>query len=178
MEDPGLLEADYALLVDAALEEDLGTGDLTTECTVPAGLYLAARVRSKSGGVLSGRPLAERVFQSLAPDFEIEGCHDGEPLAAGQVALRLRGPGRALLSGERVALNFLQRLSGIATLTARYVAAVAGTGVMISDTCKTTPTLRRIEKYAVRCGGGTNHRSSLDSMLLVKENHIAAAGSL
>jgi nicotinate-nucleotide pyrophosphorylase (carboxylating) len=174
MLDPDDLDAWAA----AALAEDLGTGDATTECTVAEDLWLEARIVAKADGVLCGRPLAERVFAQLSPRCRLEGAADGERLRAGQVALRLAGPGRALLSGERVALNFLQHLSGIATLTARFVAAVDGTAAAITDTRKTTPGLRRLEKYAVRCGGGVNHRFGLDDMLLVKENHIAAAGSL
>src|SRR5438093_4325885 len=142
-----LREDDYAAIVEAALAEDLGTGDTTTECTVPAGTRAEARIVAKSGGVLPGRPVAGHVFRRLDPEFEVEGRRDGERLEPGDVALRLRGAARALLSGERVALNFLQHLSGIATLTARYVEAVAGTGARISDTRKTTPGLRRLEKY-------------------------------
>ncbi len=169
---------DYASVVDAALAEDLGSGDLTTEATVPESSWTDARVVAKSAGVLAGRPLVERVFARLAVTCRVEGAVDGDRLEPGQTVLRVEGPTRAILSGERVALNFLQRLSGIATLTRRYVDAVAGTGAVISDTRKTTPTLRALEKYAVRCGGGTNHRARLDAMLLVKENHIAAVGSV
>jgi len=169
---------DYAGLVDAALAEDLGRGDLTTAATVPVDHEIAARIVAKSGGVLAGREVAAYVFQRRSPACRLRGAADGTVLAPGETALELRGPARAILEGERVALNFLQRLSGIATLTRRYVDAIAGTGAVISDTRKTTPTLRKLEKYAVRCGGGTNHRASLDAMLLVKENHIAAAGSL
>jgi nicotinate-nucleotide pyrophosphorylase (carboxylating) len=168
----------YAALVDAALAEDLGAGDWTTECTVDRSARLRARILAKSGGVLAGRPVAERVFARLAPDCRVDGAQDGDRLDAGATALRLEGPARALLAGERVALNFLQHLSGVATLTRRYVDAVAGTRAVISDTRKTTPGLRALEKYAVRCGGGVNHRARLDAMLLVKENHIAAAGSV
>jgi len=174
----GLQVDDYAALVDAALGEDLGAGDLTTEATVPADLRTRARIVAKSTGVLAGRPLLERVFASLAPSCRVDGARDGARLEPGQTVLRVEGPTRAILGGERVALNFLQHLSGIATLTRRYVDAVAGTGAAISDTRKTTPMLRRLEKYAVACGGGTNHRARLDAMLLVKENHIAAAGSV
>jgi len=165
-------------LVDAALAEDLGAGDWTTECTVPAGLEVEAHIVAKSPGVIAGRAIAECVFMRLAPTCRVAGVADGARVGRGDVVLRVHGPARALLSGERVALNFLQRLSGIATLTAEFVDAVRGTGAAISDTRKTTPLLRAVEKYAVLCGGGTNHRASLDAMLLVKENHIAAAGSL
>ncbi len=165
-------------LVDAALAEDLGAGDWTTECTVPAGLEVEAHIIAKAPGVIGGRALAECVFTRLAAGCRVAGVEDGARVGRGDVVLRVHGPARALLSGERVALNFLQRLSGIATLTAEFVAAVRGTSAVISDTRKTTPLLRAVEKYAVVCGGGTNHRASLDAMLLVKENHIAAAGSL
>jgi nicotinate-nucleotide pyrophosphorylase (carboxylating) len=165
-------------LVDAALAEDVGAGDWTTQCTVPAGLEVEARIVAKAPGVIAGRAIAACVFTRLAPGCRIDGVADGARVERGDVVLRLQGPARALLTGERVALNFLQRLSGIATLTAQFVDCVRGTGAVISDTRKTTPLLRAVEKYAVRCGGGTNHRSSLDAMLLVKENHIAAAGSI
>ncbi len=168
----------FTALVDAALAEDLGAGDWTTECTVPAGLEVEAHIVAKSPGVIAGRAIAECVFTRLAPACRITGVADGARVGRGDVVLRVHGPARALLSGERVALNFLQHLSGIATLTAAFVDAVQGTGAAISDTRKTTPLLRTLEKYAVHCGGGTNHRSSLGAMLLVKENHIAAAGSI
>ena len=169
---------DYEALVAAALAEDVGRGDWTTEAIVPADDRATARVVAKSGGVLAGGPVAARVFTQCSEECRVWGAADGDTLAPGQTALEVSGPARAVLVGERVALNFLQRLSGIATLTRRYVDAVAGTGAVISDTRKTTPTLRALEKYAVRCGGGTNHRARLDAMLLVKENHIAAAGSI
>jgi nicotinate-nucleotide pyrophosphorylase (carboxylating) len=164
--------------VAAALAEDIGAGDATTEATVPAALHGRARVRAKAAGVVVGKAVCAEVFAALAPACRVQGREDGSAVAAGDVVWEITGPLRALLSGERVALNFAQRLSGIATLTARFVAAVAGTGVAITDTRKTTPGLRFLEKYAVRCGGGANHRERLDAMLLVKENHIAAAGSL
>ena len=165
-------------LVSAALAEDLGAGDATTLATVTATARAEARVVAKSGGVLAGRAVVEAVFRSLDTRCRVDGRDDGSTVAPGDVAWHLEGPARALLSGERVALNFAQHLSGIATLTASFVAAVAGTGVRVTDTRKTTPGLRLLEKYAVRCGGGTNHRERLDAMLLVKENHIAAAGGL
>jgi len=167
-----------AALVDAALAEDLGAGDWTTECTVPADCIVPARILAKAPGVLAGIELAAYAFRSRSAACVIEHLADGTPVECGTVVLQVRGPARALLGAERVALNFLQRLSGIATLTRQFVDAVAGTGAAISDTRKTTPNLRRLEKYAVRCGGGTNHRGRLDEMLLVKENHIQAAGSV
>lgn len=165
-------------LVGAALAEDLGAGDWTTACTVPPEARATARIVAKSSGVLAGVAVATAVFRRLDPTCAVDGAADGTHLATGDVALRVAGSARAILSGERVALNFLQRLSGIATRTAAFVEAVAGTGVAISDTRKTTPLLRRLEKEAVRCGGGRNHRAALDAMLLVKENHITAAGGL
>ena len=165
-------------LVRSALEEDVGRGDATTLATVPATARAQARVVAKESGILAGRAVFAAVFESLAAACILQGKEDGSAVAAGDLVWELEGPARALLTGERVALNFVQRLSGIATLTARFVHAVAGTGVAVTDTRKTTPGLRALEKYAVRCGGGVNHRSRLDAMLLVKENHIAAAGSL
>lgn len=170
--------AEYAGLVEAALAEDIGTGDLTTECTVPVEQEVVASIVAKAPGVLVGREIATEVFTRLSPRCSVEGVADGTRVVPGTTVLQLRGPARAVLAGERVALNFLQHLSGIATLTRKFVDAVAGTRAVISDTRKTTPLLRVLEKYAVRCGGGTNHRSRLDAMLLVKENHITAAGSV
>jgi len=166
------------LLVREALAEDVGASDATTVATVPASAKVTARAIAKSGGVLAGRAVFEAVFRSLDANCRVEGKADGSTVAPGDVAWHVEGLARALLTGERVALNFVQHLSGIATLTSRFVAAVAGTGVTITDTRKTTPGLRALEKYAVRCGGGTNHRSRLDAMLLVKENHIAAVGGI
>ena len=165
-------------LVAAALAEDIGSGDATTLAIVPAGRRARARVVAKAAGVLAGRSVFEAVFQHLDADCKVEGKDDTSTLQSGEVIWQLEGPARALLTGERVALNFVQHMAGIATRTAEFVRAVQGTGVVVTDTRKTTPGLRSLEKYAVRCGGGQNHRSSLDAMLLVKENHIAAAGSL
>jgi nicotinate-nucleotide pyrophosphorylase (carboxylating) len=170
--------AAYQGVVEAALAEDIGSGDLTTECTVPETQRVTATIVAKAPGVLAGREVAAYVFTRLSSECHCEGLNDGTRVVPGTSVLELRGPARAVLAGERVALNFLQHLSGIASLTRQFVDAVAGTGAVISDTRKTTPLLRGLEKYAVRCGGGTNHRSRLDAMLLVKENHIAAAGSL
>lgn len=167
-----------AAVVDAALAEDLGRGDFTTECIVPAEAVVAARILAKATGVVAGVELAAQAFRALSPACAVEAVADGTAVQPGSVVLHVRGPARAVLGAERVALNFLQRLSGIASLTRQFVDAVAGTGAAISDTRKTTPNLRRLEKYAVRCGGGTNHRGRLDEMLLVKENHIQAAGSV
>lgn len=164
--------------VEAALAEDLGAGDWTSECTVAADCAVTARILAKAPGVLAGIELAAYAFRALSSACTVEHLPDGTLLERGTVVLTVHGPARAVLAAERVALNFLQRLSGIATLTRQFADAVQGTGAVISDTRKTTPGWRRLEKYAVRCGGGTNHRARLDEMLLVKENHIQAAGSV
>jgi len=173
-----ILEAEDRALVEAALAEDRGAGDWTTECTVPPERRARARIVAKETGVVAGVALARHAFLCLDSDARVECRDDGARVGAGDLVVDIQARARAILTAERVALNFLQHLSGIATLTARYVSAVAGTAAVISDTRKTTPMLRRWEKYAVRCGGGTNHRGRLDEMLLVKENHIAAAGGV
>lgn len=166
-------------LVDLALEEDRGPGDWTTRWIVPARTRVDATITAKANGIIAGVALAVAVFLRLDPrvDFEFL-VEDGAGVRAGDTVLRIRGPGRAVLTGERVALNFLQRLSGVATLTRRYVDAVAGTGARILDTRKTTPGWRTIEKAAVRAGGGENHRAGLYDMVLIKENHAALAGGI
>jgi nicotinate-nucleotide pyrophosphorylase (carboxylating) len=159
------------------LAEDLGDGDLTTDTVVPDGVAAEASIVLKEPGVVCGLELARAVFVELDADVRVEPLSEDGDEFEGEVA-RLEGSARALLSGERLALNLLGRLSGIATLTRRYVDAVAGTGATILDTRKTTPGLRRIEKYAVRCGGGTNHRLALDDGILIKDNHLRLAGSI
>jgi len=167
-------------LIRAALAEDIGRGDVTTMATVGAGTPGRAEIVAKQPGVLAGVALVARVFELLgAAQVAVEARRaDGESFARGDVLVRLRGPARDLLSGERVALNFLQRLCGVATSTRRFVDAVAGTRARIIDTRKTTPGFRVLEKYAVRAGGGGNHRGGLDDGILIKDNHIAAAGGL
>ena len=166
-------------LVEAALAEDIGSGDWTTRWTVPEETRASARVIAKAHGVLAGIEVAREVFRQVDPMLEIDvRVSDGGGVAPGEEVLRLRGSAWSILSGERVALNFLQRLSGVASLTRQYVDRVEGTGVRILDTRKTTPGLRRLEKAAVRAGGGTNHRAGLYDMVLIKENHIAAAGGI
>ena len=158
-----------------ALAEDIGSGDATTLATVPEDSMAAAVMAARAPLVVAGLDLAECAFRELDPQAVIERCVlDGQNAAAGQPLLRVSGKTRALLSAERVALNFIQRLSGVATLTARYVQAVAGTKARILDTRKTTPGWRRLEKYAVLCGGGRNHRIGLYDMILIKDNHLAA----
>ncbi|OPY83142.1 MAG: putative nicotinate-nucleotide pyrophosphorylase (carboxylating) [Syntrophorhabdus sp. PtaU1.Bin153] len=161
------------------IEEDLGTGDITTNATVPEDHFSLAEIFAKEDGVLAGQVFAKKVFQTLDKDIHYEEIKkDGEPVREGDVVTRIQGKTRAILTGERVALNLLQRLSGIAATTRRFVDAAGNTGVKILDTRKTSPGLRVMEKYAVRMGGGYNHRLNLSEMALIKENHIAAAGSL
>jgi nicotinate-nucleotide pyrophosphorylase (carboxylating) len=166
--------------VAAALEEDLSlAGDITTDSIIPAEAEGEAAIVLRKPGVVAGLDLAEAAFKALDPHARFERrADDGGKVAAGGVVAEISGKTRALLTGERTALNFLGRLSGIATLTASYVAAVAGTKARIACTRKTTPGLRALEKYAVRCGGGISHRFGLYDAVLVKDNHIAAAGSL
>ena len=164
-------------LVRAALDEDRAFEDVTTLSTVPADLTARASLVARAAGVIAGVPLAAAAFRLLDPRVTIDILvEDGERVEAGTVVLRVSGSPRSLLSAERVALNFLQRLSGTATLSARYVDAVRGTGARILDTRKTTPLLRALEKYAVRAGGGMNHRLDLADAVLIKDNHIAALG--
>jgi nicotinate-nucleotide pyrophosphorylase (carboxylating) len=166
-------------LVALALDEDRGPGDWTTRWTVPARTRVHATIIARSDGVVAGVPLASAVFLRLDPRIDVDVITgDGDTVRTGEPVLRLRGPGRAILTGERVALNFLQRLSGVATLTRRYVDAVEGTGVKILDTRKTTPGWRALEKAAVRAGGGVNHRAGLYDAVLIKENHKTIAGGL
>lgn len=169
-----------ARAVEQALAEDLGVrGDLTTDATVPRGTMSTATFGARRAGVISGLAVAEAAFHALDPSVVFEPLvRDGARVAAGSVAARVAGSAHALLTGERVALNFLSHMSGIATLTRRYVDLVAGTRARIVDTRKTTPGLRAFEKYAVRCGGGQNHRSGLYDAILIKDNHIVAAGGI
>jgi nicotinate-nucleotide pyrophosphorylase (carboxylating) len=165
-------------LIDRALVEDAGDGDVTTGAVVPPGARARARIEQRAAGVPAGLRVAETVFQRLDPGLRWRAYGvDGEWREPGLLA-EILGDAAAILRGERVALNFLGRLSGIATLTARYVRAVDGTGVRILDTRKTTPGMRTLEKEAVRAGGGVNHRAGLHDAILVKENHAALAGGV
>lgn len=167
-----------ALDVARALAEDLGPGDLTAALIDPDARS-EVEVISREAGVLCGSPWFEQVFRCLDPGVQIEWLEpEGAGLAPDTLLCRMQGRSPALLSGERTALNFLQSLSGTASLTARFVAAVAGTGVRLLDSRKTIPGLRLAQKYAVRCGGGANHRIGLYDAVLIKENHILAAGSI
>jgi nicotinate-nucleotide pyrophosphorylase (carboxylating) len=168
----------YRDLVRRALEEDLGKGDATSKATIDDEQHASGRLIAKSPLVVAGLDVAAEVFHQLDPSsvFEVR-WGDRAHVEAGEVVALVSGRSRALLAGERTALNFVQRLSGIATLTARCVQAARGR-ITILDTRKTTPTLRALEKYAVRCGGGTNHRQRLDEALLIKDNHKRLAGGL
>ncbi len=175
--DPAIAE----VVAATALAEDLAGGvDVTTEATVPPGLVARAQVVARDGGVVAGLPVAAAVFeQVLAGRGTVEPLvSDGDVVLPGQTLLTVTGPVRALLVAERSALNLLCHLSGIATLTRQWVDAVAGTGATVRDTRKTNPGLRAVEKYAVRCGGGTNHRMGLADQALIKDNHIVAAGGV
>lgn len=161
--------------VRAALEEDIGSGDVTTLSTVPPEMRAKARMVAREDLVLAGLEFAEQAFRELSPDLQCQRlARDGQRMARGETLLLLEGVAQAILTAERVALNFAQRLSGVATLAAQYVAAVQGTRARILDTRKTTPGWRRWEKYAVTCGGGCNHRFGLYDMVLIKDNHLAA----
>jgi nicotinate-nucleotide pyrophosphorylase (carboxylating) len=165
-------------LIDRALAEDVGNGDITTQATVPAEARAQATIGQKAPGVVYGLTVAEEVFRRLDADIRLERLVGEGIWREGGPVIGLRGSARPILTGERTALNFLQRLSGVATLTARCVEAVAGTGVRILDTRKTTPGLRALEKAAVAAGGGTNHRLGLYDGVLIKENHVEIAGGI
>jgi nicotinate-nucleotide pyrophosphorylase (carboxylating) len=199
-----LSAAEIRKAVQAALAEDIGSGDATTLATVPQTAVVKAVMRVREPLVVAGIEFAETAFREIAAQYFrrdefhesqtsgivklgtrgtrpsdgkikiVKGLRDGEHASEGEILLKISGPARAILSAERVALNFVQRLSGIATLTAQFVAAVHGTKAQILDTRKTTPGWRRFEKYAVTCGGGKNHRLGLDDMILIKDNHLAA----
>ena len=173
MQTPNVEEIRHA--VKTALAEDLGTGDVTTMATVPKNAVARAVMRAREPLVVSGLGLAEAAFRQLSPAIHIKKLvREGQRTRAGAGLLVISGPARAILSAERVALNFVQRLSGVATLTAQFLAAIKGTPAHILDTRKTTPGWRRFEKYAVACGGGRNHRFGLHDLVLIKDNHLAA----
>jgi nicotinate-nucleotide pyrophosphorylase (carboxylating) len=166
-------------LIDLALEEDIGPGDVTTQALVDPALQGEAHIRAKAALVVGGLPVAARVFHKLDAKLVFAAqVDDGQEVAKGTVLARLTGPVAAILTGERVALNFLQRLSGIATFTRAMAALVAGSHAVLVDTRKTTPGWRSLEKYAVRLGGGHNHRLGLYDGVLIKNNHLTAVGSI
>jgi nicotinate-nucleotide pyrophosphorylase (carboxylating) len=166
--------------IEAALAEDLGrAGDITTAATIPETAMAQAAIVARRPGIVAGLPLAEQAFRTLDPSIRFEAAvADGDPVEPGTVIARISGPARPILSAERVALNYLGRLSGIATATSAFAEKIAHTKAKIADTRKTTPGLRVFEKYAVRCGGGVNHRFGLDDAVLIKDNHIAVAGGI
>jgi nicotinate-nucleotide pyrophosphorylase (carboxylating) len=166
-------------LLRAALDEDAPRGDVTAEGAVPEKTRCRATLVAKQNMIVAGLPLFAAAFRQVDRRVKVKlSVEEGATVAKGSLMADVTGPARSVLTGERVALNFLQRLSGVATLTSRFVEAVAGSGCVILDTRKTTPLLRDLEKYAVRAGGGSNHRRDLSAMALIKENHIAAAGGI
>jgi len=166
-------------IIEGALREDIGTGDLTSLSTIPAGATAEGFIYAKETGIVAGLPISERVFKILSEEIVFNArVTDGDRVSHGDILADVRGPARALLSGERVALNLLQRLSGIATRTAGLAGKVKDFPAVIVDTRKTTPGLRVLEKYAVRAGGGKNHRFGLYDGILIKDNHIKVAGGI
>ncbi len=167
-------------LIKLALEEDLGVaGDLTSKATLPNYVRLRGRIVAKSDGVIAGLPLVAMVFQQVDVSVSVQVfVEDGAPVTRGTLVAEVEGKGQSVLTGERVALNFLQQLSGVASLTAQFVKAVSGTKAVILDTRKTTPAWRSLEKYAVTMGGGKNHRIGLYDMVMIKDNHIDGAGGI
>ena len=173
------MDADEYDPIAAALKEDIGKGDITTEFFVPEGLRASGRIVAHEPAVIAGTGAAAEIFRKIDPETEVQIIRpDGEAVAAGDIVIEVRGLARSILKAERVALNFLQRLCGIATLTRQFVDAVGNHPAKILDTRKTTPGLRMLEKAAVVAGGGVNHRSGLYDMVLVKDNHLAALGGL
>ena len=171
--------ADIAAAVDVALAEDIGQGDLTTRATVSDDAQLKASMIAREYMVVAGMPIVEEIVKRLVPNAMIKIlATDGTAVSPGDVLVELEGPAEGLLTAERTALNSVQFLSGIATLTNAYVTEISGTKAILLDTRKTVPGLRNLSKYAVRCGGGTNHRIRLDDGILIKDNHIAVAGDI
>ena len=171
--------ADIAAAVDVALAEDIGQGDLTTRATVPGDAQLKASMIAREYMVVAGMPIVEEIVKRLVPNARIKIlATDGTAVSPGNVLVELEGPAEGLLTAERTALNSVQFLSGIATLTNAYVTEILGTKATLLDTRKTVPGLRNLSKYAVRCGGGTNHRIRLDDGILIKDNHVAVAGDI
>ena len=177
-----LFKMDYPIeqtaeLIKLAIAEDIGDGDITSMALVPADARIDARIVAKENGILCGGPAVEQVYSIIAGGVVVEPLVvDGTPIGRGDEVIRVSGPARAVLAGERTAMNLLCHLAGIATMASRFVREIEGTGCRILDTRKTMPGMRAVEKYAVEIGGGTNHRMGLWDMILVKENHIAAAG--
>ena len=172
-------EGQISSVVKLALREDIGNGDVTTQCTVPAEVTLTGRFIAREPGVIAGLEVVKETFSQVDDRVQLTfRFTDSESVERGDIIVMVKGPGRAVISGERVALNFLQRMSGIATLTRRFVEAVQGMSAVILDTRKTVPGLRVLDKWAVRLGGGQNHRFDLSDASLIKENHIVAVGGI
>ncbi len=166
-------------LIDAALLEDIGDGDITTNALLDKNVNASARIVAKENGVIAGIQIAEKVFKTLDPNINwVKKIEDGDFVNAKDELIKFSGSYRAILTGERTALNFLQRMSGIATTTSKYVKAVEGTNVKILDTRKTLPGFRMLDKYSVKAGGAVNHRIGLFDMVMIKDNHIEIAGSI
>jgi len=179
MSKSGLNLGEIKSVIDYALKEDIGSGDVTTNLLIPIDLQTKATMVAKSAGIIAGLDVAEYVFRTLSPDIIWKVfVNDGAKVEKGDLILEITGSYRALLTGERLALNFLQRMSGIATMTANFVNAVSDYKTKILDTRKTVPGLRLLDKYAVMIGGGTNHRIGLFDMVLIKDNHIKVAGGI
>jgi nicotinate-nucleotide pyrophosphorylase (carboxylating) len=176
---PALMKQKHYDLIAAALKEDIGAGDITTDFFVPETLRATGRIIAREKAIVAGTGAAAEVFRQVDPSTDIQiTCRDGDEVAAGDIIIEVRGLARSILKAERVALNFLQRLCGIATITRQFVDAVGNDSAKILDTRKTTPGLRALEKAAVVAGGGVNHRFGLYDMVLVKDNHLAALGGL
>lgn len=170
---------DFSALLALALAEDIGAGDVTSLATIPEGASAKADMVFRAAGVVCGLPVAEAVFRAVDPALAVSAhAKDGDRVEAGACVLTVLGPARAVLAAERTALNFVQRLSGVASETRKLVDAVAGTKAQLTDTRKTTPGYRALEKYAVTCGGGVNHRMGLYDAVLIKDNHVALAGGV
>ena len=173
------LSSDIQKCIQLALDEDIGTGDVTTDTIVPAGALIGGRIVAKQPGLIAGLEIARLVFEQLSEGIDFRSrVSDGSTVTAGALIAEVKGSARVLLTGERTALNFLGRMSGIATFTQHFVQAVAGTKAVILDTRKTAPGLRAVDKLAVAIGGGQNHRTGLFDMVLIKDNHIDFAGSI
>ncbi|MAF46906.1 MAG: carboxylating nicotinate-nucleotide diphosphorylase [Rhodospirillales bacterium] len=175
----GLDAAEVQKLIDTAIAEDIGKGDITSEAVIPPGTNFHGLMSARQDMVCAGLPVARAIFETFSGDIEFEAlAADGDRVPAGGGLARISGPALALLGAERTAINMLQHLSGIATLTRKYVDQIEGTGAVLLDTRKTTPGLRQLQKYATRMGGATNHRMRLDDGVLIKDNHIVVAGGV
>ncbi|WP_321516769.1 carboxylating nicotinate-nucleotide diphosphorylase [Marinifilum fragile] len=179
MEETGLNIQELEYIIEHAFREDIGDGDITTNNLIPENSVAKASMTAKADGVIAGLPIAEKVFKKLDPNLIWKPLvKDGDTIEKGQVIVEMQGSFRALLTGERLALNLMQRMSGIASETAKYVAEVKHTNVQILDTRKTVPGLRTLDKYSVKTGGGTNHRIGLYDLVMIKDNHIKVAGGI